>query len=235
MRRSFSLFSALFLFVLLLPARAQLRGNGVIKSENRSIREVRAVKVNKGIDLYIRQGDNEKLTLEADENLLKYFVSDVSNGTLTLTIDKTFVQAKTLKAYLTVRSLERLESSGGSDVYSEGVLRAEKMICQASGGSDVRLELDVKNMTINTSGGADAYLKGLASQLQVSASGGSDIKARDLRADVVKATASGGADVHVFADLRLTARASGAGSVYYYGDPQEVNQSSSGGGDVKKR
>ncbi len=227
-----------FWIVLLLVGTvlaSHAQSTSAVRTEKRAVRDVRAVKVDHGIDLYIRQGDHDELTLEADPGAIEYFTSEVSNGTLTLTISKNFLRTKVLKAYLTVRTLERIESSGGSDVYSEGILQAERMTCRASGGSDVRLELSVKNFTIQTSGGADATIKGLAASLSVTASGGSDFKGRALRCDHATVTASGAADVHVYVDFDLEANASGAASVYYYGNPRRVSTNTSGGGEIKKR
>lgn len=216
-------------------AHAQDTEVNSIRTEKRPIRDVWAVKVDHGIDLYIQQGDREELTLESDPDAMQYFTSEVSNGTLTLSINKNFLRTKILKAHLTMRTLERIESSGGSNVYSEGVLQGEKMLCRASGGSDLRLELSVKNLTVQTSGGADATIKGLAASLSVNASGGSDFKGRELRCDHANINASGAADVHVYVDLDLEANASGASSIYYYGNPRRVDTNTSGGGEIKKR
>lgn len=225
----------LILVSTLLSARAQDSGANSVRTEKRPIRDVRAVKVDHGIDLYIRQGDREELTLEADPGAMEYFTSEVNDGTLTLSLNKNFIKTKILKAHLTMRTLERIESSGGSNVYSEGVLQGEKMLYRASGGSDVKLELSVKDLTVQTSGGADAIIKGLAATLNVTASGGSDFDGRELHCDYAAVNASGAADVHVYVDLDLEANASGAASVYYYGNPRQVNTNTSGGGDVKKR
>ncbi len=226
---------AFILVGAILSAHAQSIGASSVRTEKRPMRDVWAVKVDHGIDLYIRQGDREELTLEADPDAMEYFTSEVSDGLLTLTLNKNFIRAKTLKAHLTVRTLERIESSGGSNVYSEGVLQAEKMTCRASGGSDVKLELSVKDLTVQTSGGADAIIKGLAATLNVTASGGSDFEGRELRCDYAVVNASGAADVHVYVDLDLEANASGAASIYYYGNPRRVSTNTSGGGEIKKR
>ncbi|TDB63483.1 head GIN domain-containing protein [Arundinibacter roseus] len=222
----------------LSAAHAQLsglKGNGRIQKERRPISGVREVRIDKGIDLYIKQGSQEVLVLEADENILEFITTDLDNGELRISLSRNFIRTQNLKVHLTVRTLQRLHASGGADVYSEGVLRAEKMSCIAEGGSDIRLELDVKNLTVSSSGGSDAYLKGLAQSVKATASGGSDIKAGQLRADLVVVEASGGSDAYVYADMELTARASGGASVYYSGNPKKVLRSTSGGGDVTKR
>ena len=231
----------LLLLLLLAPgfgAYAQfspVRGNGDVKTQNRSVGTFTGLRVERGIDLYISQGNNEKVTIEADGNLLEYITTEVKNGTLVISHERNFVKSKSLKAYVTVRTLRRLEAGGGSDVYSQTVLRADKMYCSASGGSDIKLELDVKNLTVSTSGGSDAILTGMAGTVTVSTSGGSDFKGKDLRSDKVVVEASGGSDAYVYADLELAAHASGGASVYYYGNPKKVSKSTSGGGDVTKR
>ncbi|HEV7346802.1 head GIN domain-containing protein [Telluribacter sp.] len=238
MKRHYIVSFGILLLLLTTTAQAQwaaIRGNGTVTKQERTVGNFSQVRVERGIDLYISQGEEERLTLEADENLLEHITTKVQGSTLLITHDKNFMRTKSLRAYLTVRAINRLDASGGSDVYSQSVLRAEKLSCNASGGSDLKLQLDVKDLRVTTSGGSDADLSGLVASLKATATGGSDIKAKDLRGDHIVVVVSGGSDAHVYADMELNASASGGSSIYYYGNPRKLTTSASGGGDIVKR
>ena len=137
--------------------------------------------------MYLTQGNSEKLTLEAkgvDEDRV---ISEVKNGTLKLYIERkgftgwNFGRSSYVKAYLTFRQLNSLQASGGADVFGQGRLSFNELNLEASGGSNVKVDLKANKVNAEASGGADALLQGSARTLNASASGGADLDARKLR------------------------------------------------------
>jgi hypothetical protein len=122
---------------------------------------------------------------------------------------------KTRKVYVTVKELNRIEASSGSDVRSENTITGESLVIEASSGSDVILDLVCKNISVNTSSGSDAKLTGKAKTLKAEASSGSDINARDLATSVCYANASSGSDITVNVSDELVARASSGSDIRY--------------------
>src|SRR5258708_26176147 len=137
-----------------------------------------------------------------------------------------------LKAYIAARQLDALKASGGSDVYIESSIRADKLDLSLSGGSDLKGKMTVGELSIVQSGGSDIYLGGEVTRLSVHASGGSDFHGYDLIAGDCHVEASGGCDIQITAYQDLSGRASGGSGVYYKGNAHVRDQHSSGSSSI---
>ncbi|RIV25185.1 DUF2807 domain-containing protein [Fibrisoma montanum] len=226
------------LLFLLLP--------GLIRSDDtwrkdRPVPGFTGLHVSSGIDVYLRQGNTEKLTFDvkgAEEDEVR---SEVKNGILFLSIDRkgsmgfNFGRNRYVKAYVTVKQLTELKAGGGSDVLGEGSLSFRNLDLDASGGSDVKLTLKADELNVAASGGADVILQGSVRKLNADGSGGSELDARKLTADVCNARSTGGSDVYVNATKELTMLATGGSDLYYYGPARIVAKKESGGSDITRR
>ena len=209
--------------------------------KDRSVSGFTGLSVSSGIDVYLTQGNSEKLTFEAkgvDEDKV---ISKVENGVLKLYIERkgfsgwSFGRNNYVKAYLTFKQLTSLQASGGADVFGQGSLSFNDLDVDASGGSDVKLTLKANKLNVEASGGADATLQGSARTLNASGSGGADLDARKLTVEVCRANSSGGSDVYVNASQELSMQASGGSDIYYYGSAKVLSKSKSGGSDISRR
>lgn len=209
--------------------------------KERSVSGFTGLNVSSGIDVYLTQGNSEKLTFEVkgvDEDRV---MSTVERGTLKLYIENKGFRGWNMgrntyvKAYVTFKQLANLQASGGADVFGQGTLSFNDLAVDASGGSDVKLTLKAHNLNVEASGGADAIIQGSAQSLNASGSGGADLDARKLTVDVCRANSSGGSDVYVNATQELTMQASGGSDIYYYGSAKVLSKSKSGGSDISHR
>jgi hypothetical protein len=211
------------------------KGNGIVKKQDREIGSFSAISSSSGIDVYLRQGDKESVTVEADENLLDLIVTRIKGDKLVIKTEDPIRRAKKLNVYVTFVNVNEISVSSGSDLESSHPLKFEDLDISVSSGADAELELKAINLTCSVSSGADANLSGTANSFYGKASSGSDLRAADLKAKICKAKASSGGDVSVYAIESIEASASSGGDVNYYGEPAKVNVSSSSGGDVSRR
>ncbi|AQG80326.1 head GIN domain-containing protein [Spirosoma montaniterrae] len=197
--------------------------------------------VSSGIDVYLTQGNSEKLTIEAKGFDEDEVISEVRNGVLKLYIDRrgimnwNFGRNTYVKAYLTFKQLNNLRASGGADVFGQGMLSFRDLNVEASGGSDIKLSLKANELNAEASGGADLILDGSARSLNASGSGGADLDARKLVVEVGNANSSGGSDVYIHATRELSMKASGGSDIHYYGPAKVLAKSESGGSDITRR
>ncbi|GAB3940487.1 head GIN domain-containing protein [Spirosoma harenae] len=232
---------AIFLSIILFTTGTSLFTSDSDWKKDRSVSGFTGLSVSSGIDVYLSQGNAEKLTIEGrgvDEDRV---ISEVRNGTLKLYIERkgfggwNFGRNNYVKAYLTFKQLNNLQASGGADVTGQGTLAFNDINVEASGGADVKLTFKADEVNASASGGADATLQGTARTLNANGSGGADLDARKLSVEICNANSSGGSDVYVHASKELTMKASGGGDVYYSGSAKVVSKSESGGGDVSRR
>ena len=187
------------------------------------------------------QGNEEAVAVSASE--IEYrdrIKTEVEDGVLKIYFDNKGFHLnwgnKKLNAYVSVKNIDALEASGGSDAYLQGTIKSEKLHVELSGGSDLKGKVDVHDMSIHQSGGSDVDVSGSVTNLDVDASGGSDLHGYDLVTDYCKISASGGSDSHITVNKELSANARGGGSDIYYKGTGTVHEvRSSGSSSITKK
>ncbi|GET32730.1 lipoprotein [Prolixibacter bellariivorans] len=212
-----------------------VKGNGNVVKVDRHLTGFDEISVSSGLDLYISQGDNESVVVEADENLQDIIMTKVDGNRLKLYVDKSIRNAKAMKVHVTVKDLKELRASAGSDVVSQTGLTVSSLEIGVSSGSDVKMEVYADQLSGGTSSGSDLTLRGKAKNFHADSSSGSDINAYDLTAEDCTAEASSGSDIRLTVNGNFEAHASSGADIYYKGTPTSINTHSSSGGDVNKR
>lgn len=228
-----------FTFLLLLAVTIQLNASNPSR-QTRSLSGFHGVSVTSGIDLFLAQKGSEEVLVEANSEDIDKIITEVEGGILKIYIrEKSWFnfdwKSKPRKVYVSFKMLDKIDASAGADVVSENRLKLENVKIDASSGSDIKLELDARELSVGSSSGSDISLKGHAEMIHADASSGSDIDAGDLQAKNGEASASSGADVKVNVSEKISASASSGGDVYYSGNPKTKDINESSGGDVHSR
>jgi predicted small secreted protein len=214
----------------------QIDGNGNVVTEERPVSDFTKVKGSAGIDVFLTEGTENKVVVEADENLMEFIETTVEGGKLRIRSSRNnnIGRAKAKKVHVTYVSLTSIEASSGADVIGNSVIKSETLNLDSSSGADLELEILSKEVFAETSSGSDMKLSGKATTLRAKASSGSDLDAKELLVANCNADASSGADIKVNVKERLSAEASSGGDVHYYGDPAAVTNNSGRTGSVHK-
>ncbi len=211
------------------------------KTETRNVSNYTAIKVSTGIGLYVKMGTSEEVKIIADNNEIDNIITEVKNGTLHIYSKKSTGWlnwnsfSKNRKAYVTIKELNEIEASSGSDVKSENTLSGESLKVRASSGSDINIAVIYRNLSVDTSSGSDVKISGKVKSFEAKASSGSDINAHGLESKTCKVNVSSGSDAQVNVTDEIHANASSGSDVYYYGNPQIKNINESSGGNVRHR
>ena len=231
-----SLFSFLLCGMFILsfgPLLAQSEiGNGNVQEENRKLSGFTAIEVTDGIDVVLLQAESEKVVVKADENLLDNIETVVSGNTLKISAKGSIRRAKAFDVYVTVKNLERLEASSGSDVATKETVNLDEVVIRMSSGSDLDMSLNARQLTCKLSSGSDANLSGKVEILMAEAHGGSDISAKKLATKKCTLKAHGGSDASINVTGELDIEAHGASDIYYTGNPTVLSKKASGGSDI---
>lgn len=212
------------------------KGNQQVVTEERTVPDsFDGIDVSQGISVYINQGNEEKITVETDENIQDILKTTVNkNGILKIYFDEPVRSLKTKNVYVTVKNLQLLESSSGSSITAEEAINTESIQLKSSSGSSIRVEVVASNTVSKASSGSSIKLIGKTNSLDARASSGSTIRADRFEASEVEAKVSSGASIEVYATDVLTADASSGGSIEYNGNPKKIIKNTSSGGSVHK-
>ncbi|WP_396633832.1 head GIN domain-containing protein [Maribacter sp. R86514] len=216
-----------------------IKGNGNNVTIERNTGDYDGVAVSGWFDVDLVSGNEGEITLEGEENLLEYIITEVKDGKLVIKTEKG-VNLKSsnwksgIHITIPVESISHVALSGSGDIVSKTKIKADKFSTAMSGSGDITLDIDSNSISASMSGSGDISLSGKTTDFEATISGSGDIEAYNLEADNVDATVSGSADIQVTANKSLKARVSGSGDISYRGNPEKVNTKTSGSGDISK-
>jgi hypothetical protein len=205
-------------FLVLLMSACEIEAQ-VYNDETRSLNSFSKLKVQNGIDVYLTHSNEESAKIEARGHQLKDIKTEVVGDELRISHSSRLLRSGNIKVYLNYRNLTAIEASGGSDVKSENVIKADEFYARASGGSDLRLSIETYYMEAHVSGGSDLYLNGSTEAFSFTAGGGSDIKAENFQSKRGVVKVSGGSDANLNVTGELEVSASGGSDVNVTGNP----------------
>ena len=234
----------LFSLLTLLSFSAFAQDTKVINDPNATPRTLSgsftAISVSSGIELYMTQGNEESIAVSAsDQKHLDRIKTEVVNGTLKIYYDNKGISWKSdnhrkLKAYVSFKTLVKLDASAGSEVKVNGSINAENLDLNVSSGSEFNGSINAKQFSVDVSSGAEVNISGKSDKLTVDVSSGAEFDGYDFATDYCDAEASSGASVHVTINKELSARASSGADIRYKGAALIRDIKISGGGAVKK-
>lgn len=227
----------LLLFPLLLNScllSPSIKGNGNVVEEERRVSDFDEIKVSRGMNVHITYGNETKVLVKADENLVDAIVTSVEGDKLVITTQQNIRRATSKEVYVTVPGLESIKTSSGSNVYSENTLIVNDFDISASSGSNIKLTIEADGINAGASSGSNIRLEGKAESINASASSGANIKAEDLRTRNSELKVSSGANIWCNTSNHLQGKASSGGNIFYRGEPSQTDISKSSGGNVIK-
>ncbi len=192
------------------------------------------LKVSSAIKVIVTVGAVNKVTVEADESVIDKIKTEVKENTLHLYSKEHYTTTKGVVIYVTVTELTSVHASGASAVSATSPINTKVLDIEASGASEIKLDIKTESLNLELSGASSTTFKGSTTALQASVSGASALKAQDLTSVNTQVSASGASSAKVNASEVLKAQASGASSIRYAGDPKDKSVNVSGSGSVKK-
>ncbi|HEU5364140.1 MAG TPA: head GIN domain-containing protein [Hanamia sp.] len=231
-----------FLLILFTAFSIESFSQTIINDRNAEVRNVSsfsAIKVSGGIDVYLSQSDDYALAVSASDDKFKDAIkTEVKDGVLNISYNGSAIRFSSnprLRAYISFKTLQSLEGSGACDFMINGNFKGNNLRIKLSGACDIKGNINFENVDLNLSGASTVKIKGSVTNIKISASGASDIKNYDLVADNCIADISGASDIKITVNKSLNAKASGASSLYYKGNPEKKDVSSSGASAVSQR
>jgi len=232
----------LFFVVSVFLAGSVFAQKTVINDPNAEIRNVKgfhAMQVSHAINLYLTQSNEEAVAVSAKDTKYRERIrTEVKDGVLKIWYDndgwKWDNGNKKLKAYVSVKTLDKLSASGASDVLVDGTITGDRLDIDLSGASDFKGAVKLNELNLDQSGASDITISGSAGKVTIEASGASDVKGYDLITENCNAHASGASDIKISVNKELSAHASGASSIYYKGTAVIRELHSNGASSVGK-
>lgn len=199
-----------------------LIGSGMAFSQTRETRKVGTfTKVAFRVPgkLFLKQGNEQKVELEGDKEILAEIETEVDGNKLSIGKENHWMDwnwhGEKVNVYITMKDIEGLSVSGSGDLVGQGVLTANDLDLKVSGSGSLEIEANASgDLEADVSGSGNLSFKGKCKSLESGISGSGRVS--------INGTIAGTADVSV----------SGSGKMEASGTADAIKTTISGSGKV---
>lgn len=234
MKNTFILFAVIF-------ALSCFSLTGCMTTSANTSKEIRNVKDFTGIDLaisadvYITQGQDFKVEINADDEDLKEIETEVYGNTLKIKTKNWHDYIHRGTIYITMPEVEALSIAGSGSIYATSQLKTADLELHISGSGSIILDnLSASRLDSEITGSGGIKLTGSNTvnntEITITGSGNYDASRISAKEVGVRITGSGSAKVNALE--RLNTNITGSGEVNYSGRPM-VNATSTGSGKTR--
>jgi Putative auto-transporter adhesin, head GIN domain len=222
-------------------AGAATSGSGNVVTETRAVTGFAAIALRGGIDLVVRQGQSEGVTVRGEDNIVPLVQTTLEGSGADKTLRIQFKPGESIRTHKKVEvtvdliQLRALSAAGSGDIRVQP-LKTPALALSISGSSDARFEqLEVGAFTIGIAGSGDVAARGKAGKVEVSIAGSGDVRVRELAAEDVSISIAGSGDASVNATKTLAVSIAGSGDVEYSGGATLAKSRVAGSGSIRQR
>jgi hypothetical protein len=211
-----------------------LVGSGHVVTESRNISGVTAVRLTTNGNLTIEQGNQESLTIEADDNILPNLTSDVVNGKLELSVHTHggFNLHSPIRYHLVVKEINELALMGSGDVTATA-FSGDQVTITIMGSGDTSVDtITAKSLNINIQGSGDVNVaSGYADTAGIQIMGSGSIRAENVKLGKAVVSVLGSGNSRLWVVDQLDVSFLGSGDVSYFGKPS-ISETHAGSGNL---
>ncbi len=182
-----------------VPANT-INGSGKVVTEPRDVTGYSSVDMQSIGNLTITQGNEESLTIKADENLLPYITTRVVNGTLEIGMkpNTSLNPSRTIEYDLVMKEVSGVQLSGFGNIESEG-LKGKNIEVKLAGSGDINIgKLEADSLLVRISGFGNFHSQSIkAATPTIEITGSGDINVDELDAENLAVKISGFGDAMI--------------------------------------
>ena len=228
----------LFVFSSYAQKDESIKGNGKVSKITINTGEYDGVKCAGSMDYVLVTGTEGTITVEGEENLLKYITAEVKDNVLKVKVKKGFYlkssKNKTLKITIPFKDISSVSLAGSGDLWNEDKIAANELKVALAGSGDLILDVETTTVEGKIAGSGDLTLKGKTNNLVAKVAGSGDFHGFDLESNHTDVAVAGSGDAEVVSKESIKARVAGSGDIAYKGTPDKEDTKVSGSGNINK-
>jgi len=218
-------FNVLFLSLMVsFTANAQwnswgkgIRGEGPKVTKTLDLDEITELGVSIGANVYLTQGNKQKVEVKAQQNIIDLLDREVRGGKWRVRLEKgtNLKNHDGIDIYMTISTIEELSVAGSGSIIGKTKFN------------------NLDDLEVSIAGSGDVDLSGSGDDLEVSVAGSGDVDMAGFVVDNCEVSIAGSGDCEVNVSGSLKVSIAGSGDVKYKGNPDKVKSSIAGSGDVR--
>lgn len=212
----------------------KIKGNGNVITETRTTQDYDGVGIGGNFDVNLVKGKEGKITIEAEENIIPYIITEVKGNTLNVKYKKNVNVRNTRRITITIpyTDIDKVSLGGSGNITNKGTIESDEFKVSLGGSGNITLNIDANDVKSSIGGSGNIKLSGNSNEFNCSIAGSGSIKAYDLKTDILTATIAGSGSIKSTVKSKIKAKVVGSGSIYYKGNPTHIDSKSVGSGDV---
>ncbi|WP_395006099.1 head GIN domain-containing protein [Undibacterium sp.] len=213
-----------------------LEGSGKIVKQERAVKGFRAIQISVPGKVELKQGAQEAVQIETDDNIQAMLEVVVEGSTLKIRSKDKNIYPKTRHLVIVVnfKELEDFALEGSGAVKSEKIVSTDLRLRIGGSGEMEVTDLKAETLKVTIGGSGSFTANGSVPQISGAIGGSGDLNMARLAAKDVRISIGGSGSVQTWVTDNLNVNIGGSGKVTYYGDPQ-VSKSIGGSGSVTRK
>ncbi|GLB51648.1 DUF2807 domain-containing protein [Neptunitalea chrysea] len=213
-----------------------VKGNGYKTTETRNVSSFDGIEVAGSYDVQLVKGKEGEITIDAEENLIEYIITEVENNTLHIyTKDGYSINSrKGIHIKVNVNTIASARLAGSGSITSNETYATNMFTTSVTGSGDIYFKINAKKTEATVTGSGDLELEGTTEEFRADITGSGDIQAYRLTSSDAKVTISGSGGVELYCKQSLKANITGSGDINYKGNPVTRELNTAGSGNITK-
>lgn len=207
-------------------------------SETRQVKPFNTIHNESPIDIILVQSDVQRVIVEGDEPYFEKLHTDVSNGRLTIRMDKGNYRNVRLRVRIDCPEVRSISMAGSGDLVCESDLTTdEKLSITLAGSCDIStMAINSAQFNVSVAGSGDINIESVETgESSISIAGSGDAKINKLIAKEAMINIAGSGDINIQRAViydETDIKIAGSGDVKIDGSTDKVSVSIVGSGDV---
>ena len=176
-------------------------GNGNVVIEQREVSQnFNKIKVSNTIEVEIVQAPDYEITVEADDNIIPYILTEVNGNTLNIKLDGIFISnIKKAKVYVKMPEITDLRASASSEIETKTPIRCDDLVIKSSSSADIKLaQITANSIIAEASSSSDIKIgKAYVIEFRGASSSAADIDVEYIEADNIDLTSSSSSEIEI--------------------------------------
>ncbi|QXP59107.1 head GIN domain-containing protein [Olleya sp. HaHaR_3_96] len=214
----------------------KIKGNGNVTTITRSTSDYGTIRLAGWMNFELVKGTEGTITIEGEENLLDYIITEVESNNLLIKIKNNInlkpSGSKTITITIPFDDIDKVSLAGSGNVSSNATIDSNNFETKISGSGDMTLDIKSINVDVTITGSGDLTITGQTKNLEASVTGSGDFHGGRLQADNAETKVTGSGGIVVYVKDNLKAKVTGSGDIEYKGNPKKVTKKVTGSGDI---
>lgn len=211
-----------------------VKGNRSLSTESRHLEQFDKVGNSGSFEVTIVEDSVSFVLIEAESNLIKHIDTYVYNNALIIDSDESLIAHRPMKLEVHTNALRSAELKGSGFIQFDP-FNTNNFSAVIEGSGYIRGAIESNSIFLQIKGSGNIEVDGIVENGELIIDGSGEIRSYDLYLQNCEATIAGSGNLYTHTSSRLDAEIMGSGSIYYKGDPADVNSRIDGSGRIIKQ